>query len=1130
MRNLFLNFKIAIYILGIAGFNLIGLKGQTDIDPITNVYKIGGESELFLSYTNAANTFSYNGILDIPVTLNDITTSEAPDQRQFLNRNKTASTTGDFNGDGIADVVTITDNTSGGIKISIPLFNQDLEITEFKEYSDEELINSGYERIRICAGNFDTDHEDEFALCYGKPGQTFCISMFETDDDLNITHLDSYKEIVYQDINFDFNSGDVDGDGTDEMVMVKNISMPYETNSDVDPPIFNSKYDLYVLKYDTLTDEIVSKQTSKDIILANQAPSDNYAASKGMHLNEIRLACGDFDADNKDEIAVAWSNYYCYYWVKVWDVWPFTSHWDYYYKDALFLNTFGLNLESNIENIENHFVAQEYYARRTAPANQHIALSLKCENLDNTGYDEILLNSALHFCIYASNTEHTGITKKVGLTVTGNMDIRGNETFVVADLNPDTANLDFNKEIILLKSEQNYINQLNGVATNTNIEIYELDSISPEVIILKQPGPAHDIPFDNTSNITITGLTTGDFDLENSQVYYVGIPDIFSVSDLQQPLVILNAPPVHFDVFNNVSYDLCSAFNSNENPPFYSTYNTEIGGETTTSVEVDNAFGFSSDLRVYAEAGGTGFEASVKNNFDAGKSFYHAVSQSKTIEEGKSVYTEDFVLYSSLDYSYYRYPVYNFNLEKLGYIGVLNPKSEKFVSSWGSGNTWEHPGYIFNHESGNLLSYKSCKNNKDMVNGTSEFISCDYSKVPVSHTGDGSFKFTFENIAEEGNSVSFACGVGADLFTKIGIEGTATINIGAFGIGGSISTDFRAGVSSELSSYFSSSTLKTHNTMLKNSFQIDGVIGRLNAEYDNNARYFITPYIYRSQCGALVLDYMIEFDEANMDWWENKYGQKPDLAFILPWRYATEKGGQNVKLSKKQKTNDIQFIKPLAETGDTVCIAVRIHNYSLKTFNERIHLNLYLGDPESNGILLEDIYGNSDISKDVVMMFDATEENLDKEEYFTFNWKVPDTITCSPRIYAKIDPDNEFEEIHENNNLGWNKLLIAGCRECSYAERTAQYKVLDNNSLKLHVYPNPVQTECNIEFFSDKEEHINIDLYNLSGTLVQNIANNIYSIGKHSIILKADHLDAGMYFLKVSANKSSSTLKLLITN
>ncbi|MBN2487156.1 MAG: T9SS type A sorting domain-containing protein [Bacteroidales bacterium] len=1124
MKN-FTNFLIFVIMLVLCP---VGINAQEVVDPIMNVYRIGGSSELYIAYSNANKTFNCHGIMDVPEGLDDVTTKEGSVQSKNMGLRRNAAATGDFNGDGVDEVVCIRDNSSGGIKITIPLINDSLKIDSQKEYYDEALNISAYERLRICVGNFDCDPQDEFAIAYGKPGETITISLYETDSALNIRLIDSFKEIVYYDWNFDINAGDTDGDGIDEIVMVKNCALPWETNSAVNPPIFNSKYDLYILAYNLISKELEIKKEKKNMVVANPVPNEDYWY-KGILINEMRIACGDLNADGKDELVVGWSSYYCYYRIEICDVWFFgciKSHWEFYYCDAQFLNTFGYSASGEIEHRETHFVGSSNYGQRSVPASQHIALSLKCEQLDNMGPDEVLVTSSSRFCVYQSTGVGMNISKKVNYA-SGCLNIKGNENFLVADLNPDTLNLNFNKEVILLKSDKTYLEQINGVSSAAYMEILALDTIGPDVIAFQPPGPAHDIPFSDVSNIEISAFVAGDFDLKEAHVFYVGTPEVIPVSDMQQPIVVLNAPPVHFDVFEGRKFDLCNAFTGNENPPFYARYNTVLNEKRTTSVGVNDACGFSKDLSGYAMIGGTGFEKSASEKWDSGKSYYQAYCQNKIIEEEKTVYTEDYVLYSAMDYTYYRYPVYNQLRSLIGYMAVLNPKSA-FSSNWDSGNSWEHPSYIFNHETGNILSYKPYKNTADFFSGPTDFSSYQYSRVPVAHTGDGSFKFVFANITDTDTTYSFSSGAGSDFFGKVGVEATVSVETAPFGVGVSISSDMRIGISREVSDYYSNSTLNTHKTTLSNTFKIDGIIGRLDIGYNNSARYFIRPYIYRSQSGAIVLDYMVELDEANDDWWLEKYGNNPDLAFILPWRYATEKGSTDTKISKKQKTSDIQFYKPIVKPGDTVCIIARVHNYSLADFNNKLEIEFFLGDPLEGGIKLTDIFGQGSCSKNVSMVYGAEDVDFDNEEYLAFNWKVPDTITCSPRIYAVIDPDNLYTEIHKNNNTGWNKLYIIGCKECQYPERVSFTESPQANTIQIEAYPNPFSGYTNIRFYLPVAERVKIELFTLSGVKVADIANDIYPAGQQEIRFEAGNLRQGAYFYKVSAGNKANTAKLFV--
>ena len=116
------NFILPLFLL----FSITSLKGQVAVDPITNIYKVGGSPEIFIGYSLSGNTFTKQGVLDIPETLDDVVKKEDAHQYKYMDIRKTASATGDFNGDGADEVVTIRNTTSGGIKITIPLIGDDL--------------------------------------------------------------------------------------------------------------------------------------------------------------------------------------------------------------------------------------------------------------------------------------------------------------------------------------------------------------------------------------------------------------------------------------------------------------------------------------------------------------------------------------------------------------------------------------------------------------------------------------------------------------------------------------------------------------------------------------------------------------------------------------------------------------------------------------------------------------------------------------------------------------------------------------------------------------------------------------------------------------------------------------------
>jgi hypothetical protein len=1117
------------------------INAQLAIDPVKRVYKIGGSSEIFISHSDG--THARHGVLDISTALDNITGAEEP-QIRHLDRMKTASATGDFNGDGAGNVVTVTANDEGGIRISIPLIGDDLKISEIKEYDLTEQIHT---RVRIISGNFDGDQQDEFAICYDLPDGTMTIALFKTDSELNIEQLASFKGDIsyifligagtggigagtsYYDSNFDIAAGDMDGDGIDEIVMVRNKRLPDWQNN---PKAFLSRYDLYILKYDPDAENLTIHKKSENLLTENKVDATFYSNMTSV-INEMRIACGDLNNDGRDEVVVGWSFYYSHYreeYCTNYFMGICTSHaWRYYFQNMTFLNTFklsgdGFDQTTFMENFQNISLPRNSMGTTKGTARQHIAMTLKCEQIHPPGRAVVLVNCAewIHVFRKDGNDMLQKIVKVEPLSG-HHLNIQGNEAFAVADLNPDTAALDFTKEVIMLQSDRTPRQQLdiryNG---KTSMAIASMGGIHADII---KTGPALDLPFISAENIEVSTFLAGDFDLSDAEVFFVGTPVITLVENLLQPIVILNSPPVHFDVFGGEVFDLCNAYTGGT-PPFHAKYITKTTGGNTTSITVDKGYGISSDFRAYAMSGGTGFEASVQANWEKGSSFYRANTQIKTIEEEKTIYTEDFVLRSSMNYNYYKYPVYDRNGEKLGDIAVLNPVSPNFIFAWESANDWTHPSYVFNHEPGNILSYKQSIKSQDFSTSPSPFIPHIYNNVPVHHTGDGSFKFTFDKISSGEDSYSLSGGVGASLFTKIGIETTAQLSLTYMGIGGSLASDVRIGVSSEISAYYHNSTLSTHSTELRNTFQVEGTIGRLAQRFDATARYNITPYIYRSQSGALVLDYMVSIPE-NMSWWK-PYRDNFDLAFILPWRYATEKGSENVTVSRKQKTSDIQFYPPIARAGDTVVIIARVHNFSLKTFDDILKVDFYLGDPADGGVKLTDINGVTGSSRPSTMIYGATDAIHDREEYLTFIWEIPDTVSCSPRIYGVIDPENVYTEIHKNNNVGWNMLNIYDCQDCKYAETITHAEKIHAGQPKFIAYPNPFSSHCQIRFSLPRPENVQIDLYNLTGHKVAIVTSQWYDSGEHEVGLNAENLATGVYILRISAGSYSEVTRLML--
>ncbi len=76
--------------------------------------------------------------------------------------------------------------------------------------------------------------------------------------------------------------------------------------------------------------------------------------------------------------------------------------------------------------------------------------------------------------------------------------------------------------------------------------------------------------------------------------------------------------------------------------------------------------------------------------------------------------------------------------------------------------------------------------------------------------------------------------------------------------------------------------------------------------------------------------------------------------------------------------------------------------------------------------------------------------------------------------------------------------------------------------------PNPVANETDIMFSIPETIHVVVKLYNLLGTEIRTLTNREYSVGTHSIKVKASGLSSGVYFYRLTAGNYSAVKKMTI--
>lgn len=81
--------------------------------------------------------------------------------------------------------------------------------------------------------------------------------------------------------------------------------------------------------------------------------------------------------------------------------------------------------------------------------------------------------------------------------------------------------------------------------------------------------------------------------------------------------------------------------------------------------------------------------------------------------------------------------------------------------------------------------------------------------------------------------------------------------------------------------------------------------------------------------------------------------------------------------------------------------------------------------------------------------------------------------------------------------------------------------------LTLNFFPNPFSNEASIELFIPEHQPISLEIFDLTGRLVQSITNQTMYSGRHVFPVKIDNLIKGIYFLKLKSNKEIVTKKIV---
>ncbi len=906
-------------------------------------------------------------------------------------------------------------------------------------------------RIYVRTGDFLGNGLDQFVLAYEGADSLIHINLFSVDNNLN-PHLLATAQADTFDVNppwakFSMAAGDLNGDGKDEIVL--NGLRVINNGSRV------SLYTkIYELNGSSLEPEgsLVSSQWNTGTGNVSEA---NCSASVGNFYgggNAIGLTLATFYAGTTENF-----------------------------------NTYFITASSDLKTLTYLTTTP---IRTSLSSSRNGALSVSSGDLNGNGRDELVFADLGN--LYDCGIDSTGKAFVNHLSTFYNEnydDIVTYDYLGVGDLDEDGSDDIVLTKGIWVNGEENF--NLYGRSVKKDLS---KDSLMFHIVFAP-------VTENSIKSLFHYALVLGTFD---GGSFKIGAPTFYKVNSVVKPVVVLNTPPIHFDILNGTKYDLSNCFSGN-GCTFYSTYeqqsSTSVNLETQTHNDVSDAAG----VDLSGSAGvtfGVGVQYSVSANFELkvegtwGHSFASNTStmQTTSLQIGVSAMGDDQIYATTSSYNLWVYPVYQGNdPEPVNFLNFASPT--KTQGAWFPSKSYAINNYIPNHEVGNVLSYLPSENAMNNPNIDSSIVSVSQSQgLPISGQSGSYWDLNYTKYLQ--SSLDSTWNSGWD------------VNIQAVGAYSSTGDNVQ---------------MTTNTTSIMNGWDLRATFGSLIDSLGSAAGYTVYPYAYRSKQGAIVLTYAVDPDIAPPGqpptWWQQEYGHYSNPTFILPWFYAAQEGTP-VDTVKKYETSDIYFSKNNPQPGDTITITARVRNFSLVPTTSPVAIKFYVGNPESGGTIITGING-SDSAMTAALVKDRSWSDA------TIKWAVPSGLPQFPRIYAVIDPSNQIQKMQENNNMGW---AVLGQQSQTNVSGIVQNKpsIIPNSPVLYQSYPNPFNPTAHIDYSIPKTTLVKLTVYNILGQKVKTLFYGEESPGKYSVNFNGDELASGVYFYRLRAGNFISVKKMLL--
>lgn len=949
-------------------------------DPLVHDYIMGHSAELVTSWSGIDSGQLHRAVYDptgfgIP-ELSDEMIQTAELARPAASAGEVDTVAADLDASGQDEVITVVESDAGSELVIASVSPEDLTLEDRGSLALPDAISAP----RVGAGNLDSDPAQELFVS----GRTLdgevvlvIVDAADLDNPRILAELDPGARTVASQTMLDSRWSDLavadfDGDGYAEAVVVasgpdRNILLrSYDLQPGVDgtPPQLAPRGQFST----TWTDGL-----------------DTLADPEDYDLVRLAVSAGDFDDDHPEELALAWQI-----------AADEESHG--------FLQI--VSMSADLMSIEEGPPTEQGSSLDSGG----FPLAIEVEDFDGDGRDDCLsamYGSARLFHV-APVAEEDGVilTLVAGATLplvaSPSLSSRSDRRFLaVADADGESSYEEDGPPALLEVAVLGIAEvEIEGgdIAKRMSVTAYRYapETGSFDLVTSSDVGDFDDPP--------PMALAAGDFD---GDALRLGKPVLSRTVSALEPLVILNAPPTHFDLVPGAGCpeELCDINRcyGDEACAFSASH------EVSVSQRIEFSTGFNSEWIISSGSVSPAASnipiASVEKKLEAkmGRHFSRSSHYrwSFTVENRQDAVVDDFIYAAVVDYDVWEYPIYE-SQELQGYVMVLVPTLRQ--RRWFDSKSFTARDYQPSHEAGNILSYRDIIGLAD-----SPEIAEAVRVVEADARTLGGFAGSSWSMTEEGTEV--------DQVSYRSSESAPAWMRGAFDPGMTALEE----VAGRILGDYSEETISTHGSSVEDRQGLSVEFGTVDLGI-GNVRYTVTPFVYWREEGTMVLDYAVAPELAPAGWpetfWDEHY-QGADLTMVLPWRLDAAKGIALSEPEQVSQSRDVRFQPPFGVLGQEVTIEAVVRNFGLEDTAAPATVRFYLGDPDRDGELLADGAGQTEFqTEDAVASRSSAVASM--------SWLIPEDFPSRfVRVYAVLDPDDDQAELVETNNLGWNVLSIS---------------------------------------------------------------------------------------------------------